>query len=235
MDLAVIFDFDGVITDSEILHFRSFNMALKPYGIQFTRQEYYKEWLGLSDIDCIKTLIQQGRLKITESEIETLAKSKNHLFEELAESDGKIIDGVRDFLQTLKSNNIPMAICSGALLVEINLILEQAGLEEFFTEIISAEQVKRGKPYPDGFILTLEKLNRKLRRGMKPGQCVVIEDSHWGLNAAIAAGMHTVAITNSYDAEQLSMAEKVICNLSELTIAELQSICSRPAPSAKDD
>ena len=66
---AVIFDFDGVITDSEVLHFRAFNSVLKPHGVELSTQEYYKSYLGFSDVDCFKFLIQQGRLGIAESEI----------------------------------------------------------------------------------------------------------------------------------------------------------------------
>jgi beta-phosphoglucomutase-like phosphatase (HAD superfamily) len=112
------------------------------------------------------------------------------------------------------------------LLAEIGLILDNQGLRKFFEVIVSAEQVKKGKPHPDGFVLTLERLNEKRESPISAGQCVVIEDSHWGLEAARAAGMHTVAITNSYDADQLSMAEKVINHLDELDISELESLCA---------
>jgi beta-phosphoglucomutase-like phosphatase (HAD superfamily) len=125
----------------------------------------------------------------------------------------------------LRENGLPMAICSGALAAEIELILEMANLRRFFAVIVSAEQVKRGKPHPDSFVLTLKRLNEISHEPIEANECVVIEDSHWGLEAAKAAGMHTVAVTNSYDAEQLSMGEKIIDNLSELSISELQGLC----------
>jgi len=118
-----------------------------------------------------------------------------------------------------------MAICSGALLSEIELILEQAKLRHYFSAIVSAEQIKKGKPHPDGFLLTLQKLNRNRSDAILAEQCVVIEDSHWGLQAARATGMHTVAVTNTYDAEQLSQAEKIISKLNELSITDLQQLC----------
>jgi len=132
---------------------------------------------------------------------------------------------VRGFLEMLRANKIPMAICSGALLAEIELMLEGAALSDFFDVIISAEQVKRGKPYPDGFILALKKLNENIKEKITPKQCIVVEDSHWGLEAAKKAGMHTIAVTNSYDAKQLVMAEKIVKQLDELTIPDLQKIC----------
>jgi beta-phosphoglucomutase len=223
---AIVFDFDGVITDSEVLHLRSFNRVLAQYGVEISTKDYYKDYLGLSDFDCFKALISKKVLQKPAKEIENLAKEKNQVFEKLAKTEGRIIEGVRDFLQMLSQNNIPMAICSGALLAEIELVLEQARLRPFFEVIVSAEFVKKGKPSPEGFLLTLRKLNRNRQNPIPPNQCIVIEDSHWGLEAAKAAGMHTIAVTNSYDADQLAMAEKIVTGLGDLSIDILQKLCS---------
>ncbi len=222
---AVIFDFDGVITDSEILHLRAFNRVLAQYGIEIATKDYYKEYLGLTDVDCLNLVADRNRPGLDSQKIENLMQQKNRIFEELAQTDGKIIEGVRDFLEMLKENDVPMAICSGAVRAEIELILEQARLRHFFTVIVSAEQVKKGKPNPDGFLLTLRKLNNNRQHLITAEQCVVIEDSHWGLEAAKKAGMHTVAVTNSYDADELSLAEKIVPRLDELNISDLQKLC----------
>jgi len=222
---AVIFDFDGVITDSEILHLRAFNEVLAGHGIEITLKDYYKDYLGLTDLDLLNLLVNKGLLELDEGGVENLAEQKKQAFEKMAKTEGRIIEGVGDLLRILKQNDIPMAICSGALLTEIELILEETRLRPFFEVIVSAEQVKKGKPNPEGFVLTLQKLNEKSRSAIVGDQCVVIEDSRWGLEAARAAEMHTVAITNSYDAEQLAMAEKVITHLSQLSMSELQELC----------
>jgi beta-phosphoglucomutase len=224
---AVIFDFDGVITDSEILHYRAFNKVLAGYGVEITMKDYYKTFLGLTDADCFKQLIREGLLKgrAAEQELEKLLNGKKEIFEELARTKGKIIEGVDDFLRMLGQNDIPMAICSGALLTEIELILEEARLRDFFEVIVSAEDVRAGKPSPEGFLLTLQKLNASRRLPIKAAECVVIEDSHWGLEAAKAAGMHSIAVTNSYDADQLSLAERIVNRVSELSIGDLQQLC----------
>jgi beta-phosphoglucomutase len=222
---AVIFDFDGVITDSEILHLRSFNKVLAQYGVEISTKDYYKKYLGLNDIDCFKALVDNKVLQKQAKGIENLAKEKTEVFEKLAKTEGKIIEGVRDFLQMLSQNKIPMAICSGALLTEIELVLEQARLRSFFEVIVSAEFVKKGKPSPEGLLLTLRKLNHGRQNTILANQCIVIEDSHWGLQAAKAAGMHTIAVTNSYDASELAMAEKIVTKLGELSINDLRNIC----------
>jgi beta-phosphoglucomutase len=223
---AVIFDFDGVITDSEILHFRAFNAVLSPYGFELTRQQYYRDYLGMTDVDCYKALIGEGRLRVKESQIPDLVQQKTRLFEQLARAEGRIIDGVREFLDMLSKNKVPTAICSGALQAEIELILEEAGLRPFFHVIVSAEQVKRGKPDPQGFLLALKKLNKGRSRPIAAEHCVVVEDSHWGLQAAQAAHMHTVAVTNSYTADQLKQADKIVESLGDLTRQDLAQLCS---------
>lgn len=222
---AVIFDFDGVITDTEVLHLRGFNKVLAQYNIKISTADYYRDYLGLSDFDLFTLFAAQGRITADSEQIANLITQKNKVFEEMMETDGRIIEGVRDCLEMLGDGNIPIAICSGALLVEIEFILEQARLRDFFKIIVSAEQVRKGKPDPEGFLLTLKKLNYSFDDAILPSQCVVIEDSYWGLEAAKAAGMHTVAITNSYDAGQLSIAEKTIDHLSQLTVAGLQELC----------
>ncbi|MBC8481712.1 MAG: HAD family phosphatase [Planctomycetes bacterium] len=223
---AVIFDFDGVITDSEVLHFRAFNKILADFGIIITLKDYYKNYLGLSDFDLFSLLASKGRLRLKELTVEDLIKKKNVIFEKLAKTEGQIIEGVRPFIEMLGKNNIPMAICSGALLVEIEMVLEDADLKRYFRAVVSAEQVSKGKPDPQGFLLALERLNNNSEDKIKPSECVVIEDSHWGIEAAKNAGMHIVAVTNSYDASQFRGGEKFVTRLDELKIEDLQSLCS---------
>jgi len=222
---AVIFDFDGVITDSEILHLRAFNRVLGQYGVEITTKDYYKQYLGSTDFDCFRVLSDKHGLGLDVQGIEKLVRQKNEVFEELAKTEGKIIKGVRGFLEILMDNNVRMAICSGSLLTEIELILGEAGLRNYFEVVVSAQEVKKFKPDPEGFLLALRKLNEKGHGPISAAECIVIEDSHWGLEAARRAGMHAVAVTNSYDAEQLASAEQIVDNLSELSISELQGLC----------
>ena len=223
---AVIFDFDGVITDSEILHFRAFNAVLTHHGFQLTRQEYYRDYLGMTDKDCFKALIGEGRLRISEAQIQSLVRRKTRVFEQLARTEGKIIEGVREFLDALAVAKVPTAICSGALRAEIELILEEARLRDYFDVIVSAEEVAQGKPDPEGFLLAMKKLSEQWAEPIATESCVVIEDSHWGLRAAEAAGMRTIAVTNTYDAAQLKQADKVVHRLDDLTLEDLRQLCS---------
>ncbi len=217
---VVIFDFDGVIADSEILHFRAFNRILAQFDFQIQKRDYYQKYLGLTDKDCYKTLIQEGYLPVSEDQVPDLVAQKKVVYKQFAESDGHIIDGVRSFLGLLNHHGITKAICSGALEAEIQLTLAQAGLENEFVTVVAADHVSVGKPDPEGYNLTLTQL-QELDPTLTTSQCIVIEDSHWGLEAAKAAGMKTIAVTNSYPAEQLSMADNIVSSLDLITVEDL--------------
>jgi beta-phosphoglucomutase family hydrolase len=222
---AVIFDFDGVIVDSESLHYRAFNLACAQFRIEISTKDYYDKFLGLTDSEVFCLLSEEKKLGWSPEQVERLVEQKTAAFKQLAKTKAQLMPGVREFIQMLKDNRIPTAISSGALLPEIELILQGAGLRDFFEIIVSAEQVKHGKPHPEGFLLALAKLNEKPRGQIRPNQCIVLEDSRWGLQAAKAAGMHPVAVANTYEPKQLRPAEKIIANLSELSLPDLYSLC----------
>lgn len=223
---AVIFDFDGVLVDSEKLHLQAFNSVLAKYKIQISTDEYFEHFLGLSDREFFEAINNREKnLALTHMQFKKLLQAKTEAFKNLAVTHAPVIAGVPEFIKMLSANKIPMAIGSGALLPEIEMLLKGANLRNFFDVIVSAEQVKKGKPDPECFVLALELLNKKIRPSINPQDCIVIEDSHWGLEAAGKAGMHTIAVTNSYPADQLKPADKVVGNLGELTIGDLQSIC----------
>jgi beta-phosphoglucomutase family hydrolase len=224
---AVIFDFDGVITDSEVVHMRTFNRLLAQFDFKIEPEDYYSNYLGLSDRDLLKTLIEQDKIPASVEDIPDLIRQKNKMFEQIMNNEGQLFDGVREFLDKLKQTDIRIAICSGALLSEIKLILDKTGLEDYFEQVVSAEQVERGKPYPDGFELALKRINKDKQGKIEPSECIVIEDSGWGIDAANAAGMHTVAVTNSFKKEDLAAAELIITSLEELEIDDLNKLCRR--------
>jgi beta-phosphoglucomutase len=230
---AVIFDFDGVLVDSEQIHHKAFNRVLTKFHYQLSSREYYDRFLGLSDEELLRIVDKERNLSLSNQQFGQLLGEKANLFKEMAATEAGIIEGVPQVLNMLADSKIPMAICSGALQPEIETILKGAGLREFFEVIVSAEQVERGKPDPEGFLLALKLLNKKMHKSIRPPvvseiepeDCVVIEDSHWGLQAAKAAGMRTVAITNTYAAEHLKPADKVITHLNDLSLADLNALC----------
>jgi beta-phosphoglucomutase len=223
---AVIFDFDGVISDTEPTHLQAFNKVLSKYKIEISQTDYYKDYLGLNDYEGFKEMAKAHNLQLDDEEIEDLITQKGKIFEELAKTESNIIEGITEFLSMLKQNNIRMSICSGAVRSDIDAILSGTGLLGFFEVIITANDVKESKPDPAGLNMTLQRLNEMRDNVILPTECVVVEDSPWGLEAARKAGIHTLAVTNSYPADELKKAEKSVNNLGTVTITELQEMCA---------
>ncbi len=221
---AVIFDFDGVIADSEQLHFKAFNSILANYDFVISSDDYFEKYLGLSDFDAFTLFRETGLLGAEPESVQSLIKRKHTLFNDLVAGGGLIIDGVAEFLKMLSDNAIAMGICSGALLCEIQLILASSDIGHYFETIVSADMVKKGKPDPEGFLVALQNLNN-VDRPLAAKECVVIEDAHWGLEAATAAGMHSLAVTNSYSADELSGADIIVDRLDGIDFAQLCQIC----------
>jgi len=155
-----------------------------------------------------------------------LVRHKTDVFNRLVEEETSIISGVPEFVGMLRANGIPLAVCSGGTQSDIALMLKGTVLEGVFDPIVAADDVRRGKPHPEGFQLALSLLNERADEPIECGQCVAVEDSRWGLQAAASAGMHTVAVTNTYDAEHLrECAEMVVERLDTISLADLQAIC----------
>jgi beta-phosphoglucomutase len=227
---TVIFDFDGVIADSEEIHFRSFNQTLAPMGVIIDQKVYWQKYLGFTDKEAYEHMSEDLGLNLTDEKIDWLIDEKAVVFDEIVHSDGVLIDGVLQFFKHLRENSIPTAICSGATLSDIESVFEATrkrlgiDLSQNFKTVVTADDVKDGKPSPQGYLLTLEKLNEICPNAITPADCVVIEDSHWGIEAARAAKMKVIAVTNSYpEAELTPAADMVVETLKDLTIKQIEN------------
>jgi beta-phosphoglucomutase len=225
---AVIFDFDGVIADSEPLHYKAFKETLgRYYGVELAKERYYGEYLGYTDIECAQAISADFNLGLDEGGIRQLMQEKTEIFDRLVQGQSTIIDGVCEFVDRIKRQGVHLAVCSGALLADIEFMLDGTDLANSFEIVVAADHVQKGKPHPEGFLLTLQRLNNTAEEQIRPADCVVIEDSPWGLEAVAAAGMHAIAVANTYPAEQLKgMAQRVVDRLDELNMDDLKSICS---------
>lgn len=223
---AVIFDFDGVVADSELLHYKALNKAFATRGLEIPKDIHWQKYLGYTDLENILAVNNDYTMNWSQADIQQLAELKTANFHALARIEAPIIDGVEECIEMLKDNNFPLAICSGAIREDIDIMLEHSGFAHLFDVMVTAEDVQRGKPDPQGFLLALRQLNEKTGQKITPADSIVIEDSHWGLQAATAAGMHRVGVTNTYPAEHLTKwAELVVDRLDKLTIPDLQRIC----------
>jgi beta-phosphoglucomutase len=224
---AVIFDFDGVIADSEPIHCRAFLEVLPPFGIPLTEDFYYRDYLGYTDVDTLEVLSKDFHVPLDEPTRRRILELKSKRFEELISRNKPIIPGIAEFVRMLRLQRIPLGICSGALRNDIEMILEGSEVQTAFDVVVSADDVVKGKPDPQGFLLALHKLGEQTGRPIQAGSCVVIEDSYWGLQAARSAGMKRIATTHTYPAEELAPhADKVVNSVLQISIRDLQALCS---------
>lgn len=223
---AVIFDFDGVIADSERLHYKALNQAFARHKFHMPEQIHWQKYLGYSDLENIVAVNEDYKMNWSKEEIALLIELKTAAFHALARTEAPIIDGVEEFIDMLHNAHLPLGICSGATREDIEIMLEHSEIKDAFKTIVTANDVEKGKPDPEGYKLALKRLNQKNGSEIAPNQCLVIEDSQWGLQAAIAAGMRTVAVTTSYPSSVLSKYSPAVTDrLDKLTIDDLQKIC----------
>ncbi|OQW31751.1 MAG: hypothetical protein A4E19_00035 [Nitrospira sp. SG-bin1] len=219
---AVIFDFDGVIADTEPLHFDSLRRTLAGVEIVVTEQEYYADYLGFDDRGCILEALRAHRRPISPSLVEELMAKKAAAYLSSIKDHLVVFPGVREFVETA-AVAYPIAIASGALRVEIELVLEQIGIRQAFRHVISAEDVTHGKPNPEPFLQALAGLNRQSSTiSISPDSCLVIEDSLPGIRAARSAGMKVLAVANTHTRQDLHEADAVSDSLSTTSLKELR-------------
>jgi HAD superfamily hydrolase (TIGR01509 family) len=214
---AIIFDFNGVIIDDEPLHLELFRAILAEEGITLSDEDYQEKYLGYDDRGCfVAALGHAGRERDSKNVdfINGLIERKAARYRAAINERYLLFPGVVDLVRRL-AGKYPLAIASGALRGEIEMVLERGGIRECFQAIIAAEDVGACKPDPEGYVKALEALNSSADSPIQPGECLVIEDSVAGVEAAKCAKMRCLAVTNSYAAEQLGEADWITGSLAE--------------------
>ncbi len=221
---AIVFDFDGVIANSEPLHFRGYRDVLAAEGVALTEKAYYSQYLGYDDVGAFERIGLDRGVEWTRSQIDGLVARKAVRLEELEREVSVLFPGAADAIRRA-SAAMPIAIASGARGAEIRRLLEREQLIDRFTAIVAAEDTAVSKPAPDPYLRALALLADAIGGPLAAADCVAIEDSHWGLQSAKAAGMRTVAVTNTYPAAALAAsADLVIESLESLDIAALAQL-----------
>jgi HAD superfamily hydrolase (TIGR01509 family) len=222
---AVIFDFNGIIVDDEPIHFKLFQKVLGEEGITLTEDAYYARYLGFDDRGAFTAGFRDNKRLLDDAKIAELIERKAVYYQDAIRNHVSIFPGVTALVSSLVEK-LPLAVASGALRHEIEIILKTAGLLHHFNAIVSAEDVIQGKPAPDIFLKALAALNAEHNdTPIEAADCVVIEDSKEGIRGARRAGMKCLAVTNSHPAELLSEANVVVKSLEEVDLSLLQKIC----------
>lgn len=216
---AIIFDFDGVITDTEPIHMKAWLEVFKPLGISFDKEEYDANYLGLNDRDFLDAVGRIHNRPFPAEEKNILIPKKLEKSLALLSKGFPLLEGVEDFIELLQKKCL-FAICSGANKNEVNFVLKKLGWLELFDPIVTQEDVVKGKPDPEGYNLVLKLLKERApSHNLTTEDCLAIEDSPKGIAAAHAADIKCLAISNSFPPDQLNEAEWVLASLSEFELA----------------
>lgn len=205
---AFIFDMDGVIIDSEPLHFEVDIQVMKDFGAAIT-QEQLEKYVGMTNPEMWTSIREEYRLQQSLSDI--IDYQLSNKIQILTSREMEPIDGIRELLADLKRNGIPVGIASSSPPTFIKAVLRKFDLLDTFDCVVSGEEVERGKPAPDVYLRAAELL------GVKPDRCMVLEDARHGIAAAKAAGMQCIGFVNPNSGRQdLSAADHVVSAVSEV-------------------
>jgi beta-phosphoglucomutase len=222
---AIVFDFDGVIANSEPLHLHAFQQTLGEDGLDLSADDYYTRYLGYDDVGLFQALARDRQVALNDGQIEALVVRKASALQRLLRDGHVLFPGASAFIRAA-STEVPLGIASGALRHEIVGILEGAGIADLFAVIVAAGDTLQSKPSPAPYLLAFEQLRHRTGRDLDPARSVAIEDSRWGLESARAAGLRCVGVTTSYRAVELEAAELVVGGLDELSVPVLDRLCA---------
>jgi len=220
---AVIFDFDGVLIDTGEFHRQSWYDMGKLEGFEITAKFFY-DTFGMQNYQIIPMLLGKD---VTAEKIESLANRKEEHFRELIAGKLCLLEGVRPFVESVKQAGFLLAIGSSAPRANVEFMLKELPISDYFDAVVAGEDVRNGKPAPDTFALAAKKL------GIDSKDCVVIEDAPVGVEAARNAGMKVVAVTTTADRYKLSRADLIADSLDELTAKDIIKLLEkndRPIP-----
>jgi len=215
---AILFDFDGVLADTEPLHFRMFQQVLQEEGIPLSENEYYQKYVGFDDRDCFHAILAEHGRSIAPETIRRLVARKAVMMLDHLKAAPVVYPGIVEFVKS-SASRYRLAVVSGALRQEIELILQTAGMRTDFEHITAAEDVRNGKPDPEGYLHALRSLNRNAP--VLAPECLVIEDTLFGIQAAHAAGMRCLAVSTTIPADQLASADAIASTLKGYDIESL--------------
>lgn len=207
---AILFDMDGSLVDTEVLHIRSFNEILKRWGARITHRDWFEKYLGVGSYFIMGDMFKRNGIK---EDAKKWVKKRKKVFQEFTRRYRmRTIPGFRNFFKKVKKKGLKYAIVSGGHSSNVKASLRNVGIRERIL-LVTVEDVKRRKPFPDGFLLAAKKL------GVKPSECLVFEDSVAGVTAAKRAGMKCVALLTSTTRKRLNHSTLVVKDYRDARLA----------------
>ena len=227
---AVLFALRGVIINDEPLHQQACEQILIEENLRLQPREFRQVCLGRSDRACLTDLLTHRGRVVSETYLLQLVKRKAQAYQQQLEQELlPLYPGLKDLMVQLHLRSLKLAIVSGAICSEVELVLNRATLAEYFTVIVGGDDITTSKPEPDGYILAVERLNQQYPGfNLQPSQCLAIEDTLIGIQAAKLAGIPVVGVANTYPFHLLQrQANWTVDYLCDLEIDRVQQIYAR--------
>lgn len=225
---AILFDFNGVLVDDEPLHFELFGKVLGEEGIELSKSDYYEHYLGYDDRACFEAIFERLGRALNLGLLMRLITRKSTYYQQVIHQQGyPFFPGAVELVRDCAAADLMLGVVSGALHEEVEGALRQEDLLSCFKVLVTADEVQRSKPDPEGYQLGLEGLNSRPPlpgRLVHPHEVLAIEDSPAGLEAAASLGMATLAVTQTYGAELLTGADAVTDDVAGLTAARIREL-----------
>lgn len=203
---GILFDLDGVLINSGEFHYQAWKIFYKKFNHTLTEEEF-KKGFGKKNKDILEEFFKKP---LSEELIEKYSNEKEEIFRKLAKGKIKCISGAEDLVKRLKEDNYLLGLVSSTPRINIDFVLKEIKLDKCFNTIISAEDVREGKPNPECYLKAAAELK------LKPKECIVIEDSLAGIKAALAANMKCIAITTTQPYEKLTEATHIASSFLEI-------------------
>lgn len=210
---AFIFDMDGVIIDSEPLHFEVDLITARHFGADMNKEDL-ERFVGMTNPEMWAIIRKEHGISHAVEEI--IAFQLQRKIRRVDETDIEPIAGIRELLKELRGRGIAIGLASSSPRTFIEAVLAKFGIREYFDCVISGEEVPSGKPEPDIYLEAASQL------GVPPEDCVVLEDSRNGVLAAKRAGMRCIGFANPNSGNQdLSLADRIVKSIDEIKVTEL--------------
>jgi HAD superfamily hydrolase (TIGR01509 family) len=207
---AVIFDFNGTLSDDEPILYRIYAELFAEQGRPLPERDYYDRLAGLSDPEIVHRWLGDR------DDAEAVVSRRMTRYRELVADGSTVTPDVRRAV-AYAAERVPVAIVSGASAAEILPVVAAAGLEQAFTAVVTSDDVRHGKPHPEGYEIALRRLGGRAP-GLTAGEVAVLEDTEAGVAAAKAAGMRCIAVGRTLAADRLAAADEIVTEVDEALI-----------------
>jgi HAD superfamily hydrolase (TIGR01509 family) len=228
---AVLFDFNGVIINDEPIHQELINEILIGENLLPLGSEFAELCLGRSDRVCLRNVLTRRGRQVTEEYLTKLINKKASLYRERIGKLEKlpIYEEIYSFLERVKARELQIGLVTGAIRSEVESILQRVNLGDYFSVIVTGDEISTSKPQPDGYLLAVERFNRwNFNLQLQPWECLVIEDTFVGCEAAKRAGMQVVGIAHTYPFHFMQRVSNwAIDNFSQLDLDRVEETFSQ--------